>query len=139
MNIQLATTKEDILKCWDVINVLRPHLDQEAFADTVLEMLQEGYKLAFIEKDGKGVAAIGYRYQNFLYNGKHIYIDDLVTLPAYRKQGLAAALLDFVDAEARARGYKCVTLDSGHHRNDAHRLYLNKGFVISSHHFLKNL
>ena len=139
MNIQLAATKEDVLKCWDVINVLRPHLQQEAFADTVLEMLLEGYKLAFIEKDGKGAAAIGYRYQNFLYNGKHIYIDDLVTLPAYRKQGLAAALLDFVDAEARAKGYKCVTLDSGHYRNDAHRLYLNKGFVISSHHFLKNL
>lgn len=139
MHIKLATTKEDILKCWDVINVLRPHLQPETFADTVLEMLQEGYKLAFIEKDGKGAAAIGYRYQNFLYNGKHIYIDDLVTLPAYRKQGLAAALLDFVDDEARAKGYTCVTLDSGHHRNDAHRLYLNKGFVISSHHFLKNL
>lgn len=139
MNIQVATTREDIGKCWDVVNVLRPHLQREAFTDTVLEMLAEGYKLAFIEKDGIAAAAIGYRHQNFLYNGKHIYIDDLVTLPAYRKQGLAAALLDFVDAEARAHGYKCVTLDSGHHRSDAHRLYLNKGFVINCHHFFKNL
>jgi GNAT superfamily N-acetyltransferase len=60
-------------------------------------------------------------------------------LPTSRGKGYAGKLLDFVEAEARAKGYKVVTLDSGHQRFDAHRLYLNKGFKIVAHHFSKTL
>lgn len=139
MNVKLATSNEDILKCWDVLNALRPHLEEATFLDTVQEMRSEGYMLAFIEKDNKAVSAIGFRYLQFLYNGKHIYIDDLSTLPAGRGKGYAGKLLDYVFDHAKQKGYKVVTLDSGHHRSDAHRLYLNKGFTIDSHHFGKKL
>ena len=98
-----------------------------------------GYHLAFIEKEGKAAGAIGYRYLHFLFCGKHIYIDDLTTLPEYRGQGIGGILLDFVADEARKNGLKTVTLDSGHQRYAAHRLYLNKGYVISTHHFTLTL
>jgi len=137
MDIKIAKTEKDILKCWDVINVLRPHLEKDKFVATVKEMIDEGYILAFIEADGKAVSATGYRYQQYLYIGKHYYIDDLITLEPGRGKGYASALLDFVVAEAKKNGYEAVTLDSGHHRSTAHRLYLNKGFVISAHHFQK--
>ena len=88
---------------------------------------------------GKAVSAAGYRYQQYLYIGKHYYIDDLVTLESARGGGYAGALLDFIVAQAKEKGYNAVTLDSGHHRSTAHRLYLNKGFVISAHHFEKRL
>ena len=139
MEIKLCTTDSDIAKCWQVLFELRPHLLAVEFITMVTEMISEGYQLAFIEEDGKAVAAIGYRYLQYLYNGKHIYIDDLSTLPAARGKGYAGKLLDFVEAEARLKGYKAVTLDSGYQRLDAHRLYLNKGFVLSSHHFSKTL
>ncbi len=139
MEIKLCTTDSDIAKCWQVLFELRPHLLAVEFITMVTEMISEGYQLAFIEEDGKAVAAIGYRYLQYLYNGKHIYIDDLSTLPAARGKGYAGKLLDFVEAEARFKGYKAVTLDSGYQRLDAHRLYLNKGFVLSSHHFSKTL
>ena len=139
MNIKIADTKADIEKCTEVLMVLRPHLDATEFVSMVTGMLQEGYKLAFIEENNKAAAAIGYRHLQFLYNGKHIYIDDLVTLPQHRGKGYAGALLDYVEAEAMANGYKTITLDSGHHRTDAHRLYLNKKFAITAHHFVKNI
>ena len=139
MEVKLCTTETDIQKCWEVLLELRPHLTANDFISTVKEMMREGYQLAFIEEDGTAVAAIGYRYLQYLYNGKHIYIDDLSTLPAARGKGYAGKLLDFVEAEAKAKGYKAVTLDSGYQRLDAHRLYLNKGFVLSSHHFSKTL
>jgi GNAT superfamily N-acetyltransferase len=139
MEVKRCTTETDIKKCWQVMLALRPHLIENEFVSTVKEMMSEGYQLAFIEKDGTAVAAIGYRYLQYLYNGKHIYIDDLSTLPEARGKGCAGKLLDFVEAEARAKGYKAVTLDSGYQRLDAHRLYLNKGFVLSSHHFSKTL
>ena len=139
MNIKIATNKEDIEKCLEVLMVLRPHLNPAEFVSMVTGMLDEGYKLAFIEVENKAAAAIGYRHLQFLYNGKHIYIDDLVTLPEQRGKGFAGALLDYVVAEAKANGYKTITLDSGHHRTDAHRLYLNKKFAITAHHFVKNI
>jgi GNAT superfamily N-acetyltransferase len=139
MEVKLCTTETDIQKCWEVLLSLRPHLTANEFIPTLKEMMREGYQLAFIEENGTAVAAIGYRYLQYLYNGKHIYIDDLSTLPAARGKGYAGKLLDFVEAEAKAKGYKAVTLDSGYQRLDAHRLYLNKGFVLSSHHFSKTL
>jgi GNAT superfamily N-acetyltransferase len=139
MEIKLAATKQDIEKCTEVLLELRPHLDAATFVKMVTEMLDEGYKLAYIEEDNKAAAAIGYRHLQFLYNGKHIYIDDLVTLEAYRGKGYAGALLDYVEAEAKQNAYKTVTLDSGHHRTTAHRLYLNKKYAITAHHFVKNI
>jgi len=139
MEIKLCTSETDIAKCWQVLFELRPHLLAVEFVPMVSEMISEGYQLAFIEEGGKAIAAIGYRYLQYLYNGKHIYIDDLSTLPAARGKGYAGKLLDFVEAEARAKGYQAVTLDSGHQRFDAHRLYLNRGFKIIAHHFSKTL
>ncbi len=139
MQIQIAKTKEDILKCWDVLFILRPHLAKENFVATIQEMITEGYILAFIEKDGIAVSAMGYRYLQYLYIGKHYYIDDLVTLESARGSGYAGILIDYVVSEAQKNGYAAVTLDSGYARNTAHRLYLNKGFIMSAHHFQKKL
>ena len=139
MEIKLAENESDILKCWDVLLALRPHLQKENFLPSINEMIQEGYQLAFIEEGGKAAAAIGFRYLQFLYNGKHYYIDDLSTLPEYRGKGYAGKLLDYVIAKAKAKGFHCVTLDSGYQRFDAHRLYLNKGFTLNCHHFSKNI
>ena len=81
MVIQTGKSEVDIFKCREVIFELRPHLEQENFLATIQEMMSEGYQFAYIEVDGKAVSFIGYRYLQYLYNGKHIYIDDLSTLP----------------------------------------------------------
>ncbi len=138
--VQTAVTDTDILKCWKVMKELRPHLAEDLFLSLVKEMMQEGYQLAFIEgEDGYALSAVGFRYVQFLFNGKHFYIDDLSTLPEARGKGHAGKLLDHVCELARQKGFEQVTLDSGHQRHAAHRLYLNKGFTISSHHFTKKL
>ena len=139
MHIHKAQTPEDIAKCVRVILELRPHLEPEKIVPMVQDMLQEGYQLAFIEENGEAMSAIGYRYLQFLFCGKHFYIDDLVTLPEARGKGYGGALLDYVSEEAKKAGFGVITLDSGHHRHTAHRLYLNKGFTISSHHFTKKI
>lgn len=139
MKIKLAISEEDILKCKNVIMELRTHLNSENFVEQIKEMTDEGYKLAFIEEDGKAVSAIGFRYLQYLHNGKHFYIDDLSTLPEHREKGYAAKLLDYVADLAKEKGFGVITLDSGYQRHDAHRLYLNKGFIITSYHFSKKI
>jgi GNAT superfamily N-acetyltransferase len=138
-NVKIATTLDDVIKCSKVLRTLRPHLSHEEYVAQASEMIHEGYNLAYIEENGEAVAAIGFRYLQFLYCGKHFYIDDLVTLEDQRGKGYGGILLDFVADVAKKEGFEVITLDSGHHRTDAHRLYLNKGFTISAHHFNKKL
>lgn len=135
--VKTATRPEEILLCWEAMHALRPHLVKETFVATVTEMMGSGYHLAYIEGDGRAAAAIGFRFLHHLLHGKHIYIDDLSTLPAARKKGYGRTLLEHVFRIAAERGLKFVTLDSGPQRHDAHRLYLNSGFTIASYHFVK--
>jgi GNAT superfamily N-acetyltransferase len=140
MTIQTAKTDKDILKCWKALQELRPHLKEDNFITLVREMMAEGYQLAFIEgEDGFALSIVGFRYLQFTFNGKHFYIDDLSTLPEARGKGHGGALIEYVCELAKQKGYHSVTLDSGHQRFDAHRLYLNKGFNITSHHFTKKM
>jgi len=139
MQIKIAKTGEDISKAWEAISLLRPHLQKEQYPLLMQEMFTSGYQLAYIEEDNKAVSVIGYRHLQFLFNGRHIYIDDLSTLEAYRGKGYASKLLDHVLQLAKEQNYEVVTLDSGCHRYDAHRLYMNKGFVIQGYHFSKKL
>ena len=139
MKISIATNETEIQKCWSVMNTLRPHLKEDEFVPTVIGMISEGYHLAYIEEDDIVVSAIGYRFQQYLYNGKHCYIDDLATLPGRTGKGYAGKLLDYVIELSKQKGLAYVTLDSGFTRIDAHRLYLRKRFEISAFHFTKKL
>lgn len=144
MKIQSAQTDEQILNCWEVIRELRPHLPSpEDFLEQVKAMMQEGYRIVYITDPAivgeQAVAYAGFRDQHMLWCGKSIYIDDLVTLPAARGKGYAGQLLDHIGKLALDAGKKAVHLDSGYTRLDAHRLYLQKGFNLCAHHFLRKL
>ncbi len=135
--VNQATTDPEIIKCTEAMAALRPHLNKENICSIIQAMRKNGYHLVFIEQDGIAAAACGYRFAEHLAWGKAIYIDDLTTHPNYRKKGYASLLLDYVKQEAVTAGCNSLQLDSGCNpqRYDAHRLYLNYGFNITSHHF----
>ncbi len=135
MKIKIAENQKDCIKCFEVIQTLRPHLTLERFLELINLMKKEGYTLIYIEENGIGVSACGYRYLTTLFDGKYIYIDDLTTLKEARGKGYAGALFDFVAKRAKSEGLSAVHLDSGQQRYDAHKLYLNKGMKIVYHHF----
>jgi GNAT superfamily N-acetyltransferase len=139
MNIHTATDKISIEKCFDVMQALRPKLHKDTFYDLITGMMSRGYNLIYIEENGKVVCASGYRFAEHLHWGKAIYIDDLSTLPIARGKGYASLLLDYIFNIAKEKNINQVHLDSGCNdsRYDAHRLYLKKGFNITSHHFAK--
>ncbi len=120
--------------CFGVFSILRPHLSEARFMEQVRAQSSEGYKIAYIELEGEIIAAAGYRIVTFLAWGKVLYIDDLITHPDRKRAGLGGALLDWLLAEGKRLRCQEAHLDTGHQRHDAHRLYLNKGFVLSCHH-----
>jgi GNAT superfamily N-acetyltransferase len=133
--VPFAETDADVRRCAPALIALRPHLDEEGIAAGVRAQRAESYRLLYREADGRVVSAAGFRVLHTLAWGKVVYIDDLTTLPEARGQGHAGALLDEILQLARDESCVAVHLDSGFTRHDAHRLYLNKGFILSTHRF----
>ncbi len=142
MNFTIAKTRAQIIFCKDVLFTFRTNLEEATYVSLILDMIaNETFKLVYIPNDDDTQAAgfIGYRTMHMLRTGWMIYVDDLYTDPAYRGRGYAGALLDYVHREAKEAGIQTVHLDSGYMLHDAHRLYLNKGYVLACNHFSKKV
>ncbi|MDQ6878197.1 MAG: GNAT family N-acetyltransferase [Candidatus Dormibacteraeota bacterium] len=120
---------------------LRPAMgDEAAFVDRVDNVQRpEGYRLvaSFIDGDVQAAAVAGFRVVHYISWGDALYCDDLSTRAEHRGKGHAGKLLDWMIEEARRLGCGQFHLDSGpgEDRQDAHRLYFNKGMRISAYHF----
>lgn len=85
----------------------------------------------------RGVAV--WRIVENTYEGRRLYVDDLVADVEHRSQGVGKFLIAQLEARARALGCDVLTLDSGTQRTFAHRFYFREGFVIPSFCFRKSL
>ena len=127
------------------MQALRPHYAEESeFVERVDEVQRaEGYRLVGAFEDGApyALAVAGFRVGHNLAWGRFLYVDDLSTLPEARRRGYGRQLLEWLTEEARREGCDQLHLDSGvtADRHDAHRLYLNSGLAITSHHFARKL
>lgn len=140
-NIQVVVTESDILKCRGAIQALRPTLTDDLYLEAVQKTLEDNRQIIFIEENSIAAAVAVFETGYNLFRGKYIYIDDLSTLPGNRGKGYAGKLVDWILDYAKKEGYTQVHLDSGVStaRTDAHRLYLNKRFQITSMHFVVNV
>jgi GNAT superfamily N-acetyltransferase len=84
-----------------------------------------------------GVAV--YRISENTFEGRHLYVDDLVTDERRRSKGVGRALMKHMQDIARAAGCEAYTLDSGTQRTQAHKFYFREGMVVTSFHFRKPL
>src|SRR3954453_10432714 len=116
-----------------------PRAPAESLAALADGQRAAGYRLAGSFEDGEEAAAAvaGFRVQENLAWGRHLYVDDLVTRADRRGRGHGAALMRWLAVEACRTGCVQLHLDSGvgPEREDAHRLYFNAGLRISSYHF----
>ena len=134
--IEEALTPETVARCFPVMRQLRTHFeDEQTFVEQVERQRAAGYRMAFLEEETAVRAVAGYRMSESLYAGRFCYVDDLVTDEAGRSLGCGGALFDWLVAEAHAAGCARFELDSGVQRFAAHRFYLAKRMIISSHHF----
>ncbi|MEH7176982.1 GNAT family N-acetyltransferase [Neobacillus vireti] len=110
-----------------VMKQLRSHLDEVNYLQLVQEAIQkEGYKLVALYDNEKMVAVTGFMPMITLYNGRSIWVCDLVTDSDSRSKGYGEALLNYVQKWSKENGYDIVSLSSGLQRVDAHRFYENK-------------
>ena len=124
------------------LSVLRPTLnDINQFVEQVNNVQRaQGYRLLGLFEAGKtnAVAVCGFREKTDLVSGRHIHIDDLITMPQSRRCGYASRLLDKVREIAAEQGIAQIHVDChvGSERTIAHRVYFQQGFEIQSYHFV---
>lgn len=124
------------------LSVLRPKLkDINSFVEQINQIQRpQGYRLLGIFEQGisNPVAVCGFREETNLVSGRHLHIDDLVTLPQYRKNGYGTQLLSAIQKIANENNIEEIHIDSnvGGERTTAHRIYFQHGFEISAYHFV---
>jgi GNAT superfamily N-acetyltransferase len=89
-------------------------------------MRQEGYRLFAVFEQSEIVAVAGVVIRTNFYNGRHLFVCDLVTDKDHRSEGYGGRLMQFVTQWAQDNDCECVTLESGLWRDDAHRFYENR-------------
>lgn len=140
LHFAVADSDQAILACYSLMRVLRPGLsDAQAFLLQVRRMQAQAYVLmaACTKQTQVGdvqqasayqpLALAGYRLSENLIYGPYLYIDDLVTIPEWRGQGLGHALLQHIFALAHAQGLARVVLDTRLDNLAAQRFYQRAG------------
>lgn len=115
----------------------------EAYQARLAQVFATGGRLAVAlvgEPGTDRVAGLAlWRLVENTYEGRRLYVDDLVTDGAVRSQGVGAALLRWLEEQGRSLGCDVLALDSGVQRAQAHRFYFRENFHIASYSFRKNL
>ncbi len=101
---------------WDgvfpIVVQLRPHLDRVEFLRRARRQSHGGYELVGAFSEGRLVGVLGMRPVHTLMRGAHLHIDDIVIDETARKSGCGRALMEYAEADARARGMSAVFLDA---------------------------
>jgi len=134
VKIKIATQQE-VDKLIPVMIELRPHRTVDEIRAMLVDQMNNGFQVVYVGDDEQAFAVAGFRTLEMLFSGKTLYVDDLVTHSMHRKNGYAGMLMKWLIEFAKNNNYDHFSLDSGHQRKDAHRLYLNHGLDITAHHF----
>jgi GNAT superfamily N-acetyltransferase len=135
----IVSTDADINACFEAFSALRPHIRQSEFLPQVRRQQQQSYQIAAVRVEHRILSVAGFRFAEFLAWGRTLYIDDLSTVPMARGRGYGTLLMSWLIGHARSRGCNAVHLDTGYARHAAHKIYLNCGLQLSSHHMSLDL
>ena len=117
---------------------LRTALPQD-YAGRLAQVFANGGRLA-VAAEGEAVLGVAlWRLIENTYEGRRLYVDDLVTDAARRSRGIGKRLLGHLEDKARQFGCDVLALDSGAQRAAAHKFYFREGMHIPGFCFRKEL
>ena len=131
-----------LIKAETVHRQLRPGLPAD-YAGRMAQVLAAGARMCVAVEAGTGteevICVAVWRVIENTYEGRRLYIDDLVSDESRRSRGAGKAMLDWLEARARQLGCGMLALDSGVQRDRAHHFYFREGMHIFAFCFRKGL
>lgn len=115
---------------------LRPGLPAD-YAARLQQVFANGGRMAVVA-EGETVCAVAlWRLIENTYEGRRLYVDDLVADEARRSRGYGRQLFGWLEQRAGALGCDVIALDSGVQRAGAHKFYFREGMHIPAFCFRK--
>lgn len=131
--IYYVESESEVAACYGLMRQLRPHLASEhEFIERWRRQTDAGYRLLAIWDGPRPVALAGFRVQDNLVHGSHLYVDDLVTYETLRSSGHGHALMERLKREARALGCGKLVLDTPLTNTLGHRFYYREGLLATA-------
>lgn len=139
MKLKEFTEICDMLSQFEMIRFLYPKMEINTYEQYLKDMIPHNYKQLAVFENDICVGITGFWFGTKLWTGKYLEIDNFVTHPNYRKQGVARLMTDYVAEKAVALNCTCVVLDAFTGNFDAHRFYYNQGYMPRGFHFIKTI
>ena len=117
---------------------LRPQLPVDYVA-CIEAICAEGGRLAAAVHADRVAGLALWRIIDNTFEGRRLFVDDLVTDEALRGRGVGKFLLGWLAGEGRRAGCAVLALESGVQRQRAHAFYFREGFSSPSFSFRKKL
>ncbi|MHB1586096.1 MAG: GNAT family N-acetyltransferase [Acidiferrobacteraceae bacterium] len=112
---------------------LRPHLvAADDFVVRWRRQVADGYRLMALFNGSRVLALAGFRVQENLVHGRHLYVEDLVTDEDLRSKGYGEQLMARLKREAKMLGCKKLVLDTPLSNSLGHRFYFRNGLLAAS-------
>ena len=133
MHVAFADSEADVRACFPLMRELRPHLaSADEFVWRWRRQQAASYRLLVLSENGRRAALAGFRVQENLVHGRHLYVDDLVTSSERRRAGHGAALMDRLKREAADLGCEKLLLDTPMDNFLGHRFYFREGLLATA-------
>ncbi len=130
MQIKSLTDKSDIQLAYPIMKQLRPNLpDEKQFIEQIHRQQVQSYVLLAMIEEDKIIGLAGYRIQENLLYGRHLYVDDLVITESHRSSGCGARLLRVVMEIAKQQDCDEFVLDTGLSMALAQKFYFRQGLL----------
>lgn len=130
IDLRLVDAEDEVARCFPVMRQLRPHLASEVeFVERWKRQKETGYRLLALWEGGRPMALAGFRVQENLIFGPHLYVDDLVTDARERSSGRGRILMDRLKAEGQRLGLEMLILDTPLSNALGHRFYFREGLL----------
>ena len=117
---------------------LRPQLPAD-YVSRLTEVFANGARMALVVEGDAVVCVALWRLIENTYEGRRLYVDDLVSDESRRAQGAGKMMIDWLKKQATALDCDVLALDSGVQRQRAHQFYFREGLHIASFCFRKAL
>jgi GNAT superfamily N-acetyltransferase len=117
---------------------LRPQLPAD-YPKRMKEVFGSGAEMAVAVVEGHVAGITVFRIIEKTFTGRELYCDDLVTDEKRRSGGVGHALIAYMEKVGRERRCDMLALDSGTHRQQAHKFYFREQMPITAFHFSKKL
>jgi GNAT superfamily N-acetyltransferase len=117
---------------------LRPDLPPD-YAGRMKQVFASGAEMAVAVVGGRVAGVTVFRVLEKTFTGRELYCDDLVTDEKRRSTGVGRALIAYMERVGRERRCDMLALDSGTHRQQAHKFYFREQMPITAFHFSKKL